>query len=510
VTGRAVLLEAHGIAKRYPGVVALAGVELVLRAGEIHAVMGENGSGKSTLLSILSGAQPADEGSITVHGETVDVLDPKTARELGIALVHQEPQLAESLTVGENIMMGRIPGRANLVGWRALHAKAQTVLDTLGLALSSRTIVSELSTGRRQLVEIAKGLVDEPRILLLDEATSSLDETDVIALFALLDQLKRRGVAIGFISHKMKEVMTIADRVTVLRDGEYVGTVDAVETDEHRLVSMMVGRDLEDYWHKAVVDRGAPVLEVSGVSRGMLSDISLTVHAGEIVGIAGLVGSGRSALMRTLMGVKPTKTGTISVGGVAVHVRNPRAAHRLGMAYVPEDRKSEGLVMGWSILRNAALAVMNDRPQLAFLGGRFDRDALARGSRGLSIRASGPGQLVSQLSGGNQQKVVISRELATRPRVLLLDEPTRGVDVGAKEDIYTEISTLVADGMGILVASSELPELLGVCDRIYVMYHGRIVAEFTAAEASEEAITYRSSGAHEFTAPTIPRTKDAA
>ncbi len=490
-------LTATSIRKTYPGVTALDGVGLELAAGQIHAVMGENGSGKSTLLSILSGAQAPDSGSIRVGDTAHESLTPKLARDLGIALVHQEPQLALQLTVGENIMLGRVPGPAGLVSWKQLHQSAQRVLDRLGLAIDSRTMVSSLSVGRRQLVEIAKGLVDEPRILLLDEATSSLDETDVATLFSLLRSLSADGVAIAFISHRMKEVMELADRVTVLRDGTFVATVEIGQTDENQLVSMMVGRDLSTFWHKVDAPRGEPVLEVSGLTRGFLSDIDLTVHAGEIVGVAGLVGSGRSALMRTLMGVKPLESGEIRVAGKAAAIRSPRAAHQLGMGYVPEDRKSEGLVMGWSILLNSALATMNDRNPFAVLTRRFDRGSLARGARGLRIKSRDDDQIVGELSGGNQQKVVIARELATEPRVLLLDEPTRGVDVGAKEDIYAQIAELVSDGMGLLLVSSELPELLGVCDRIYVMFSGRIVAEFSAADATEELITFQSSGAHE-------------
>lgn len=490
-------LTARDIRKVYDGITALDGVPLELRRGEIQAVVGENGSGKSTLLSILSGALAADGGSITVAGKTLESLDPKLARSLGIALVHQEPQLAPALTVGENLMMGRLPGVGGFVAWKRMHREAQELLDELGIRLDAAAAVSTLSTGRRQLVEIAKALVEEPRVLLLDEATSSLDDSDVLVLFALLRRLKEKGVAIAFVSHRMKEVMTLADRATVLRDGRWVGNVAIANTDEHRLVALMVGRNLERFWHKADTVAGPPVLQMTGVSRGPLHDISLTVGEGEIVGVAGLVGSGRSALMRTLVGIKPAKAGSIAIAGQPVRIRSPRAAHKLSVAYVPEDRKTQGLVLGWSILRNAALAVMNDRPPLAFITRRFDEAALQVGSRGLSIKSSGTAQAVRQLSGGNQQKVVLAREIATKPRILLLDEPTRGIDVGAKEDIYAKMAALVKDGVGILLASSELQELLGLCDRIYVMFRGRIVAELPRAAASEEAITYWSSGAHE-------------
>ncbi len=491
-------LTASGIRKAFAGVVALDDVGIELRPGEIHAVMGENGSGKSTLLSIISGVQPPDAGTITVGGTAFDALNPKLARrQLRVALVPQEPQLVPALTVGENLFLGRLPGNGPLLNWRGVHAAAQKVIDGLGFRLETRAKVSSLSSGRRQLVELAKALIDEPAVLLLDEATSSLDETDVMTLFTLLQKLKSRGVAIGFVSHRMKEIMSLADRVTVLRDGRYIGSVLKSETDERQLVAMMVGRNIETFWHKATVAKGAPLLEMKGVYRGPLRDVSLTVRSGEIVGLAGLVGSGRSAIMRTLMGVKPLERGAITVCGKTGRISSPRAAHELGLGYVPEDRKAEALIMGWPIYRNVALAVMNDRSPMSILTRAFDADALARGARGLGIKSTGPAQHVKELSGGNQQKVVIARELATDPKVMLLDEPTRGVDVGAKEDIYKEIAELVGRGMGILMASSELPELLGVCDRIYVLFGGRIVAELDAAGATEEAIAFWASGAHE-------------
>ncbi|MGL3149026.1 sugar ABC transporter ATP-binding protein [Microbacterium sp. A82] len=492
-------VRATGITKLYPGVVALKDASLTLYPGEIHAVMGENGSGKSTFLALLAGSQEPTAGTIEVFGEAKASLNPRQAKDLGVALVQQEPQLVPALTVGENIMIGRLPGTGG-VSWRAVHQQAQRLLDDLGFDIDSRTVVSSLSTGRRQLVEVAKALVGRPRVLLLDEATSSLDEADVRRLVAVLRQLRDQGVAVAFITHRMKEIMDIADRATVLRDGRYVGSTLITETDERALVAMMVGRDLADYWHKADVELGPPVLELENVSRGFLQDITLDVRSGEIVGIAGLVGSGRSAILRTIVGTRKPRYGIIKLDGIPVRIRNPREAHRHRIGYVPEDRKAEGLVLGWSILRNASLALMNERRPFAFLTKHFDRAAFAAGSRGLKIRASSPEQIVSQLSGGNQQKVVIARELATKPRVLLLDEPTRGIDVGAKEDIYAELSGLVSEGMGLLIVSSELQELLGVCDRIYAMFHGRIVAEFSAAEATEETLTFHTAGAHEIAA----------
>ena len=492
-----VILQASGIHKIFGSAVALHDASLTLHAGEIHAVMGENGSGKSTLLSILSGAQRPNAGTIEVGDVAFDAFDPAAAQAAGIAIVHQEPQLAPALTVAENVLMGRLPASRGFLNWKTVNARAQAVLNLLDIDVDARTKVSELSIGRRQMIEIAKGLVDDPKILLLDEATSSLDEADAASLFRLLKILRARGVAIAFVSHRMTEVMELADRATVLRDGHFIGTTPIAETDERRLVAMMVGRDLKSYWHRAPANPGKALLDLQNLSRGYLRDVSLTVRAGEVVGLAGLVGSGRSALMRTITGVKTAQSGVIVVDGERVDPRSPTHAHRAGIGYVPEDRKIEGLVMGWSIRRNAALSRMNLRGPFSLLGKAFDQSAYADGSQGLKIKATDPDQLVRELSGGNQQKVVIARELATRPKVLLLDEPTRGIDVGAKEDIYAQISKLVGSGMGLLIASSELQELLGVCHRICVMYQGRIVAEFAAEEATEEGIAYWASGAHE-------------
>lgn len=494
-------LIAHGITKRFGASVALEEARLELAGGEIHAVMGENGSGKSTLLAILSGALTPDRGTIRIHGVKSTALDPGAARAARIAIVHQEPQLALSLTVGENILMGALPTRSAMVNWRDVHRRSQAILDELGIALDARVPVSSLSIGRRQMVEIAKGLVQKPQILLLDEATSSLDDADTAVFFSLLGKLRAQGAAIAFVSHRMAEVMALADRVTVLRDGRDMGTLRTRETDERTLVNLMVGRDLKTYWHKAAVEPGAPLLDVADVTRGPLRNISLTVRAGEVVGLAGLVGSGRSALMRTLMGVKPPRSGTVSVAGRPVRIDDPRHAHRHGIGYVPEDRKSEGLIMNWSLARNAALSAMTMRAPLSIITKSFERQQLERGAQGLKIKARDPDQSVRELSGGNQQKIVIARELAKQPRILLLDEPTRGVDVGAKEDIYAQLARSVQDGMGLLIASSELQELIGVCDRIHVLFHGRIVAEIPAGGATEETIAYWASGAHEVDTP---------
>ncbi|MBT0957215.1 sugar ABC transporter ATP-binding protein [Alphaproteobacteria bacterium KMM 3653] len=500
----AALFTARGIRRTFGPTVALADAEITLYPGEVHAIMGENGSGKSTLLSILSGALEPDEGQLTYKGQGLSRLTSASARDQGIAVVQQEPQLSPDLTVAENILLGRLPTRLGRIDWPRVYARAGEVLAELDLDLDPLSKVSTLSIGRRQMVEIAKGIADAPNVLLLDEATSSLDEADTNRLFALVDRLKARGTAIAFVSHRMSEVTERADRATVLRDGHYIGTTRIDETDEHSLVAMMVGRDLKSYWHKVPVEPGEDLLTLTGVSRNTLSDLNMRLRSGEIIGLAGLVGSGRSALLRTIAGVRPASTGEVRLNGTPVQITSPGQARRLGIGYVPEDRKAEGLVMGWSLLQNASLSKLGQSGPFAMITRAFDRAAYTHGAEGLGIKTHTPEQAVSELSGGNQQKVVIARELATGPRLLLLDEPTRGVDVGAKEDIYAQISTLVQGGMGLIIASSELQELMGVCDRILVLFQGRIVAEIPAAEATEQSLAYWASGAHEI-ADTAPQ-----
>lgn len=496
-TSTGLLLEARGIAKRFGVVTALSGVDFDVRPGEVHALVGENGSGKSTLLSILAGALRPDGGSLFVDGEPQTFGSPGDAHRLGIALIHQEPQVVTHLSVAENILLGQWPRRGGAVAWKQLRRRAAEVLNRLEVDLDVNAMVGELPLGRRQIVEIARALALEPRVLLLDEATSSLSEHDTQALFRLLSRLRNDGIGIVYISHRMRELFELADRATVLRDGVVAGQTPMSQTDERRLAATMVGRDLEGYWHKADTEKGSPVLEVRGLTRGHLSDISFEVREGEVVGLAGFAGSGRSALVRTLIGLRRYRTGEIAVDGVPVRIKGPRHALSLGLACVPEDRKAHGLVLDWSVERNATLAAAAQRSPLAVLRRRWDRHQFERASNGLRIKTASPLQPVRSLSGGNQQKVVVAKNLGLSPRLLILDEPTRGVDIGAKADIYAIMAGLVSNGMALLVASSELPELLGVCDRILVMHRGRIVKELHRDEADEETIVYYSSGAHE-------------
>jgi ABC-type sugar transport system ATPase subunit len=369
----------------------------------------------------------------------------------------------------------------------------------MGVDLDVDAPAGQLPLGRRQLIEIARALLIEPRVLLLDEATSALTDDDVARLFGVVRALRDEGVGIALISHRLREVFELADRATVLRDGRVVGTVAVADTTERCLVSMMVGRDLASFWHKEEVPIGAPALVVRDLRRGVLRDINLTVRRGEIVGLAGLVGAGRSALVRTLIGERRAQAGEILVDGERVRIESPAHALRLGIACVPEDRKAQGIVPEWPVRMNASLVALCARAPWALISRGFDLAALKRGAGGMTVRAASVEQPVGRLSGGNQQKVVLA------PRVLILDEPTRGIDVGAKTEIYAELAALARAGMGLLVVSSELPELLGVCDRIYVMFRGRIVAELPRHEATEEQIAYYSTGAHEVMGADVDR-----
>ncbi|WP_437535000.1 sugar ABC transporter ATP-binding protein [Sorangium sp. So ce726] len=502
------LVRAVGIVKRYPGVTALDGVDFEVLPGEVHAIVGENGSGKSTLLGVISGAIRPDGGHVARGGRNPRVLqpgDPAESRAAGIAHAQQEPQIAPALSVAENVMMGAWPTRLGWVRWRELRRRAAEVLARIGVDLDVDAPAGQLPLGRRQLIEIARALLIEPRVLLLDEATSALTDDDVARLFGVVRALRDEGVGIALISHRLREVFELADRATVLRDGRVVGTVAVADTTERCLVSMMVGRDLASFWHKEAVPIGAPALVVRELRRGVLRDINLTVRQGEIVGLAGLVGAGRSALVRTLIGERRALAGEILVDGERVQIESPAHALRLGIACVPEDRKAQGIVPEWPVRMNASLVALCARAPWALISRGFDLAALKRGAGGMTVRAASVDQPVGRLSGGNQQKVVLAKNLAIAPRVLILDEPTRGIDVGAKTEIYAELAALARAGMGLLVVSSELPELLGVCDRIYVMFRGRIVAELPRHEATEERIAYYSTGAHEVLGADVDR-----
>lgn len=492
------ILEALDVSKRFPGVHALDGVSLTVLPGEIHAVVGENGAGKSTLMKILAGVHPLDQGAISMDGRPVTVESPRAAQELGINTIYQELSLVETMSVGENIFLGQFPTRSGAswqVDWPELWRQSTELLARVGCDVRPRTLVRNLSVAQKQMVEIARALARNVRVLILDEPTSSLTDRESAKLFEIIESLRGRGVGIVYISHRLAEVFQIAHRVTVLRDGMLVDTLPVAEADEDGLVRLMVGRDLSHLFTQAR-STDAPVrLDVRGVTRrGVLHDVNLNLRAGEIVGLAGLVGAGRTELARCLFGADRFDRGEIVLDGAPVSIRTPADAVRLGVALVPEDRKLQALILGMGVRENLSLPVL-DRLGASFIPSRGKEKSLVAGYiRGLRIRTPHMEQRVSALSGGNQQKVVLARWLATEPKVLILDEPTRGIDVGAKAEVHALIARLAEEGVAILMISSELPEVLGMSHRVLVMRGGRIVAEFPRAEATEEAIMSAATG----------------
>ncbi len=485
------LLALQGVSKSFPGVRALREVAFELRAGEVHALLGENGAGKSTLIKIVSGVHRPDAGQLLIDGQPAAFASPLDAQAAGIATIYQELLLFPELSVAENIFMGHPPrARLGAIDWQKMRAGAEAILASLEIHdLDVSSLVGGLSVGQRQRVEIAKALSQNARILIMDEPTAALAEADVVRLFGIVRMLRGRGVGIVYISHRMEEVFELSDRVTVLRDGAYVGTRVTAATSRDELITMMVGRTIDQLFPKSVAKLGDPILELRELRRQPLTrGISLTLRAGEIVGLAGLVGSGRSELAQVIFGITPAESGEILIAGEAARVGSPGAAKRLGIAYVPEDRGSQGLIRPMSLCHNVSMAVLGRLRQGPFVDQGAEADLAERSIRQFNIRASSRDQVVEQLSGGNQQKIVLGKWLATAPRILIMDEPTRGIDVGAKAEIHRLMSELAAKGLAILMISSELPEIMGMSDRILVMREGRLVAEFARDAASQEAI----------------------
>ena len=468
---------------------ALGGVSFDLRAGEVHALVGENGAGKSTLMKIVAGVYRPDSGSIRLGGVPILNESPRQALERGISMIHQELNLAPNLSVAENVFLGRAPTRGGLIDWRRLYADVEALADRLGIDLDVRARVDELSVARQQMVEIAKALSLDARVIIMDEPTSALTERETEALFDIIARLKSNGVAVVYISHRLDEIFRVADRVTVLRDGRLVGTLPIAQATQPQLIGMMVGRELTTLFPKESVEIGDPFLEVRHLRRkGALEDISFVLRRREILGLAGLVGAGRTELVRVLFGADPLDGGEILLEGRPVRIRRPRDAIRLGMGFVTEDRKLQGLVLGMNVRENETLASLAQVSKLGFLNLGRERTLAARLVEQLGVRTPSVEQEVANLSGGNQQKVVIAKWLATRARILILDEPTRGIDVGAKAEVHALMSRLASQGVSILMISSELPEILGMSDRILVMRQGRLSGEFTRDQASQEAI----------------------
>ena len=480
-----------GISKSFVGVKVLKGVDFDVRPGEVHALLGENGAGKSTLIKILSGLYQPDGGVVAIDGEEVRFASTRDATAAGIATVYQELLLFPELSVAENVFLGHYPRKAGgVIDWAAVRERTRALLDSLDTYdLDVDTKVLSLSVAQRQRVEIAKALSRNARVLIMDEPTASLVDKDVQQLMNVVRQLRERGVGIVYVSHRMPEIFALADRVTVLRDGGHVATRDIGEVDENQLVSMMVGRSIESLFPKSDVAIGEAVLEVRNLHRGrQVRDISFTLRRGEILGVAGLVGSGRTELALVLFGMTPATSGEILLDGKPVRIRSPLQARDLGIAYVPEDRGLQGLVKPMAIRKNVTMARLERVSRGIFLRARAETARAAAAVKRLAIRCRDVNQPVGELSGGNQQKVVIAKWLETEPRVLILDEPTRGVDVGAKSEIHAIMGELVKQGVAILMISSELPEVLGMSDRVLVMSGGRVTQVLERSQATPERV----------------------
>jgi L-arabinose transport system ATP-binding protein len=483
-------LVATGITKTFPGVRALDDVDVSFARGRVTALMGENGAGKSTLLKILDGDYMPDAGSISLDGKQVSFASPADARRAGLRVISQEPEIAPYVTVAENIYMGRLPARFGMVSQKAMTANAARDLARLGFSglLDPAQIAITLSPAQRQLLEIVRALIDDPQVICFDEPTSSLSEHEIDALFACIRRLRADGRAIIYVSHRLREVFQIADSVKVLRDGKLVGSREVAGLTEQDVIQMMVGRDLSNMHQRTPHEPGEVRLKLANVTTDDVRDISLEVRAREIVAIAGLVGAGRSELALAIAGDRPVRSGTIWVDGKRLVSRTPEDAIGRGVGLAPEDRKGDGLVMIRSVRVNVALATLKKITRLGFVSDRLERSLARTFVDRLNIRTPSLEQRVENLSGGNQQKVVLARWLAGDSKVLILDEPTRGVDVGAKAEIYRIIDGLAAQGVAVLVISSELPEVLGLADRIVVMQNGHITGELPRAEATEEKV----------------------
>jgi len=489
------LLHAKGIVKDFPGTRALDRVELIVRKGEIHGLLGENGAGKSTLVKILNGNYRPDEGELLFESAPVTIDSPHQAQRLGIGMVHQELSLVSELSVAENIFVGRLPtNKLGLVERKVLRQQAAEILDRLRLPLDPNTLVGNISLAYRQMVEIAKAVSLNCKLLILDEPTSSLTEHESQTLFELVRGLKAQGVSILYISHKLSEVFMLTSQITVLRDGALVGSYPTSELDEGEAERLMVGRALSNlYPPHGTADKDV-VLQVSNLETTKVGPCSFSLYQGEILGISGLVGAGRTELASAIFGADRWQQGSVALHGSNLTIRSPYDAVRAGIGYLPEDRKTAGLYLDFSIQRNMVAAKLDQVTRAGFVDGALERSLAVGQMQRLNVRSTGPEQLVRTLSGGNQQKVLLGKWLAVNPKVLIVDEPTRGIDVGAKSEIHSLLRELATSGIGIIMISSELPEIIGMSDRILVMYGGQIVAEVARQDASEELLLSYASG----------------
>lgn len=483
-------IAARRISKQFAGIEVLSDVDLDLRAGEIHALLGENGAGKSTFAKILAGVHHPTRGTLSINGKQITIDSPRNAQRLGITLIHQEPISFPDLSVAENLVLGRsqdaVLGR---VDWVAISTRAQELMDLLGVRIDVTRSMRGLSIADQQMVEIARALDSDARLIIMDEPTAPLTPKEVGTLFDIARKLRDEGRTIVFISHRLEEVRALCDRATVFRDGELIGTHDVAALDDNEIIRMMIGREVKDYEHAKSGKTGDVALEIKNLTlAGWFHDVSISVRKGEIVGLAGLVGAGRTNVARAIFGVEPADSGSIFVAGKEVSISDPSKAIELGLAFVPEDRAAAGIFATMSVENNITAAVPAKIAPNGFIKSSLVRQLAQSSVEKLKIKLASLRQPIMELSGGNQQKAILARWLHTDPSILILDEPTRGIDVGVKAEFYDMIGALAADGKAILLISSELPELLSLCDRIVVMAEGELTAEFARSEATQESI----------------------
>ncbi len=496
MTDQTPALRLEGIVKTFPGVRALDGVSLTVLPGEVHALMGENGAGKSTLMKVLGGIYDPDEGQIFIAEQPTVMTSPMQAKAKGVVFIHQELSLADELSVAENIFLGELPRKSlGRVDWAKLYDQTDAILKTLNVGFNAKTRVGDLSIANQQMVEIARALTVDPRAVIFDEPTASLTDAEKVVLFEVIADLQSRGVGVIYISHRMEEIFKITDRISVLRDGQYRGTLTTAETNEEDVTQLMIGRKLDLSRNETTHEMGAVALEVRNLSCGdLFKDVSFTVREGEVVGFYGLVGAGRTEIAETIFGLRDPTAGKILLDGEEVRIHSPQDAIRRGISLVPEDRKGQGLVLGMNCRDNMTLPQVDDMTAGPFVSDGAEVAIFDQYRDKLDIRTPGWRQLVGNLSGGNQQKIVIGKWLSMHPKVLIVDEPTRGIDVGSKSEIHNLIRELAAQGYAVIVISSEMPEVLHVSDRIVAMFSGRVMREFTAEEVTEDSLIQAISG----------------
>lgn len=489
-------IEMWGVDKSFGSNQVLKQAGFTLESGEVHALMGENGAGKSTLMKILTGVYTKDAGTVLVDGKEVNYKNPQEAEKAGIVFIYQELNVMFDLTVEENLFMGKeIHGKFGICDKKAMQKKAQEALNTLGVNISPKTVMSELSVGQQQMVEICKALMADAKVIIMDEPTAALTQSETVALFKVIESLRKKGVSMVYISHRMEEIFELCDRITVLRDGSYIGVKNIPETNMNEIVKMMIGREIGERYPSRDVKIGKEVLKVKGLTRkGTFHDVSFSVRAGEVLGVSGLMGAGRTEIMQAIFGNLSYESGTIEIDGKEVKISNPRQAMEHGIGFITEDRKTEGLMLDKSIRENISLCNLGRISKSSVISKEAEKDMVAEAIKDLHIKCFGPFHECNNLSGGNQQKVVLAKWILTNPKILILDEPTRGVDIGAKKEIYNIINKLAAQGVAIIMVSSELPEVLGMSDNIMVVREGEVRGIISYEKANQERVMTLATG----------------